>query len=271
MKKILIGLYLSISLCFAFALPRQSLMIGDHKLNYYKVGHGKPVVLIMGYGLTNNFWPKPFIHCLSQDHTLYILDYVHVAKPDMDLMANQVHAFIRRIDLDHPEVIGWSMGGGIALSLANKYPYSVSKLGLISTVVAEPSISQIVPPYTAKDNSTDDKLNYIFGNNIHNYQPKDLAKYKKEMLSGNVFVDKKTLDLQKAVLANWMSNPDNSIMVRHLKVPMNVIIAKHDAILNPQVELQVFDNHPKTKVTVIDSGHASFYEEPHQVCEAVLH
>jgi|GEM_PF-4159009 len=270
MKRVLIGLYLSINLCLVLALPRQSLTIGDHKLNYYKVGHGKPVVLIMGYGLTNNFWPKPFINCLSQNHTIYILDYIRVAKPDMDLMADEVHAFINRTDLDHPEVIGWSMGGGIALALANKYPYSVSKLGLISTVVAEPSISQIVTPYASKDNSTDDKLNYIFGNNIHNYQPKNLAKYKKEMLSGNVFVDNKTLNSQKAVLANWMSNSENSTMVRHLKIPMNVIIAKYDAILNPQVELQVFQNHPKARVTIVDSGHGSFYEAPQQVCEAVL-
>lgn len=270
MSKALIGLFLSINLCFTFALPRQSVTIGDHKLNYYKVGHGNPVVLIAGYGLTNGFWPKPFLKCLSQNHALYILDYIRVAKPDMDLMADQVYAFIRRTDLDHPEVIGWSIGGGIALALANKYPYSVSKLGLISSVVAEPSISQIVAPYVAKDNSTDDKLNYIFGNNIYNYQPKNLVKYKKEMLSGNVFVNNKMLNSQKAVLTNWMSSPDNSTMVRHLKVPMNVIIAKHDAILNPQVELQIFQNHPKTKVTIIDSGHASFYEDPEQVCEAVL-
>ncbi|HLX53314.1 MAG TPA: alpha/beta hydrolase [Aquella sp.] len=270
MKKALIWLFLSINLCCAFTLPKQTLTIGDHKLNYYKVGHGKPVVLIMGYGLTNNFWPKPFIKCLSYSRTLYILDYIQVDKPNMDLMVDEVYTFIRKVDLDHPEVIGWSMGGGVALSLANKYPYSVSKLGLISTVVAEPSISQIVTPYTAKDNSTDERLNYIFGNNIHNYQAKHLPKYKKEMLSEVVFVNEKVLNSQKAMLTNWMSNPDNSTMVRHLKVPMDVIIAKHDAILNPQVELQVFQNHPKAKVAIIDSGHASFYEKPKQVCESIL-
>ncbi|MCC2625640.1 MAG: hypothetical protein K0R14_1513 [Burkholderiales bacterium] len=270
MKKILIGLYLSINLCVALAFSKQSVTINNHKLHYYKVGHGKPVVLIMGYGLTNNFWPKPFIKCLSHGHTVYVLDYIQVDKPDMNMLVDTVHGFIRHADLEHPEVIGWSMGGGIALALANKYQYSVSKLGLISTVVAEPTISQIVMPYTAKDNSDDEKLNYVFGNNIHNYESGNLTKYKQEMLSTNIFVDEKTLSSQKALLSAWMADPDNSLMVRHIKVPMNVVIAKHDSILNPQVQMSVFKNHPKTKVTVIDSGHASFYQHPGQVCDAVL-
>lgn len=270
MKKIIIIFLLSINLCFAAAFNKQTLDMGDTKLNYYKVGHGSPVVLIMGYGLTNNFWPKSFINCLSHNHTLYILDYINVAKPDMNLIVEEVNKFIKLANLDHPEVIGWSMGGGIALSLADKYPYSISKIGLISSIVAEPSISQMVPPYQAKNNSTNEKLDYVFGNNIHGYKTKDLTKYKKEMLSGDVFVNSNTLNLQKGVLANWMANPDNSAMVAHLRIPANVIIARYDAILNPQMELQSFRKYSKAKITILDSGHASFYQFPDQVCKAVL-
>ncbi len=270
MRRILIGLYLSINICFALALPKHSLNINNSKLDYYKVGHGQPVVLIMGYGLTNNFWPKPFINCLSINHTVYILDYISISRPDMNLMVDTVHNFIIQNNLDHPEVIGWSMGGGIALSLADKYRYSVSKIGLISSVIAEPGISQLVTPYEAKDNSDDEKLDYVFGNNIYKYQSKNLSKYKKEMLSNKVFVNDKILALQKAVLANWMSDSANGVMINRIKVPMNVIIAKHDLILNPEVQLQAFNGHPKTQITIMDSGHASFYEDPKQVCEAVL-
>lgn len=275
MKKLFVVFALSLNLCFATALPKQTLKVANNsEINYYKVGQGKPIVLLMGYGLTNNFWPKPFIHCLSQNHTVYILDYINIDKPSMDLIVDEINAFIIKANLDHPEVIGWSMGGGMALSLANKYPHSISKIGVISSIVADPGVSQIVTPYQAVNDSDDERLNYVFGNNIYKYKSKHLAHYKTKFLNKNktVFVNDKTLKLQQAALANWMADEDNYAMMSHIDVPANVVVASHDAILNPQVELYAFKNYPNKYITVIgNSGHASFYQHPQEVCKAVLY
>lgn len=272
MKKIFFSLGLTLNVCFAIALPKQILNINDKKMSYYKIGQGKPVVLLMGYGLTHNFWTKPFIECLSQNHTLYILDYLD--ESSIDLMAMDVNNFIQKTELDHPEVIGWSMGGGVALSLANKYPHVISKIGLLSTVIADPGLPQVVLPYQAVTNSTNEKLDYVFGNNIYGYNSKELNHYKSGMLDKNamIFVNSDTLERQKNALAKWVADEENYNMIGRIKVPANIVIADHDAILNPQVELYGFRNYTNAKITVIDnSGHASFYQYPKQVCKAVLY
>lgn len=270
MKKLLIGVCMLVNLSYAKELTQHSLSLKDGTIDYYKVGQGSPIVLLIGYGLTNNFWPKSFINCLSQEHTLYILNHLSAPKPDMNMLADEVYTFINKLNLDHPELIGWSMGGGIALTVASKYPHSVSSLGIVSSIVAEPSISQIVPPYVAQTNSDDEKLNYVFGNNIYGYESGQLLKYKRQMLSGKVFVTDDVLTSQKMILANWMANPENSTMVSHIRVPAKVVISRHDAILNPEVEYRIFSQYPKAKITIIDAGHASFYQKPDQVCKAVL-
>jgi pimeloyl-ACP methyl ester carboxylesterase len=41
---------------------------------------------------------------------------------DVRLMADDIAALVDHLGLDHPDVLGYSLGGGVALQTAAKYP-----------------------------------------------------------------------------------------------------------------------------------------------------
>jgi pimeloyl-ACP methyl ester carboxylesterase len=107
---------------------------------YREVGHGPPLVLIMGFGGTMDNWAPSFVDQLAADFHVVVLDNAGVGKtaalsPPLTVtgMANQVNALITSLGLGRADVLGWSMGGMIAQALAVLHPAQVSRLVLAAT------------------------------------------------------------------------------------------------------------------------------------------
>ncbi len=107
---------------------------------YREVGHGTPLVLVMGFAGTMDDWAPSFIDRLGASSRVVELDNAGVGKTapvgsplTVTAMANQVSALISSLGLGRTAVLGWSMGGMIAQALAVLHPSQVSKLVLAAT------------------------------------------------------------------------------------------------------------------------------------------
>jgi len=90
-------------------------------------GSGRPVILIPGLGCPGSVWDGTVAHLKAQTHVLDFAGFAgNAAAPgDAPVIAtarDQLVAYIRDRKLDHPVVIGHSMGGFLALWLASEAP-----------------------------------------------------------------------------------------------------------------------------------------------------
>lgn len=102
------------------------LQIDGRKVHYYRAGaRGKPPVILL-HGFTNNglTW-TPLARDLERDHDLVALDAAGHGlsdgpgpDPAPDQLRDDVIAAIGLLELDHPALIGHSMGAGTAAAVA---------------------------------------------------------------------------------------------------------------------------------------------------------
>lgn len=112
-----------------------------HNANfYYEIhGTGQPVILIAGYCCDHLFW-LPILDSLSKNFQVLLFDNRAVGQTTDDnveltakLMAEDVIMLADNLNLKKPNIVGHSMGGGIAQTIASLYPEKINKLCLLNT------------------------------------------------------------------------------------------------------------------------------------------
>jgi pimeloyl-ACP methyl ester carboxylesterase len=109
---------------------------------YYEVhGTGKPILLLHGAFNTINMAFGQLIPELSKTRQVIAVELQgHGRTNDIDRpfsfesMANDVAALLKQLKIDSADVLGYSMGGGVAQQLAIRNPSLVRRLILVSTV-----------------------------------------------------------------------------------------------------------------------------------------
>ncbi|MDK2820228.1 MAG: 2-succinyl-6-hydroxy-2,4-cyclohexadiene-carboxylate synthase [Clostridia bacterium] len=112
-------------------------------INYYVNVHGKgfPLLLLHGFTGSSENW-HPFIKFWEHSFQLIMVDIIGHGKtesPDnakrysMDYVTDDLLELLNKLDLDKINLLGYSMGGRLALSFAIKYPNRVHRLILEST------------------------------------------------------------------------------------------------------------------------------------------
>src|SRR5689334_9633748 len=106
---------------------------------YYEThGTGRPLVLLHG-GLMSGEMFGPILPTLADHHQVIAVDLqghgrtADIDRPiDMRLMADDIAALIDHLGLDQPDVVGYSLGGGVAFHTAVRHPDKVRRLVMAS-------------------------------------------------------------------------------------------------------------------------------------------
>src|SRR3981189_1343397 len=109
---------------------------------YYEThGAGRPLILLHG-GLASGEMFGPVLPLLAARHQIVTVDLqghgrtADIDRPiDVRLMAGDIAALIDHLRLDKPDVVGYSLGGGVALQTAAQYPARVRRLVMVSANV----------------------------------------------------------------------------------------------------------------------------------------
>ena len=104
-------------------------------------GAGRPLILLHG-GLGSGEMFGPILPTLAGRRQVLAVDLqghgrtADIDRPlDVRLMAGDIAALIDHLGLDKPDLVGYSLGGGVALHTAARYPASVGRLVVVSANV----------------------------------------------------------------------------------------------------------------------------------------
>jgi pimeloyl-ACP methyl ester carboxylesterase len=112
--------------------------VGDLSTYYEIHGEGRPTLLLHGAYMTIDMF-GPLLPGLAATRQVIAPELRgHGRTADVEgpityeQMADDTAGLIRHLELEHPDVVGYSMGGGVALQLAIRHPSLVRKLVVAS-------------------------------------------------------------------------------------------------------------------------------------------
>lgn len=124
----------------------QYALVNGINLYYETHGAGRPLILLHG-GLGSGEMFGPVLPLLAAGHQVVAPDLqghgrtADIERPiDVRLMADDIAALIDHLGLDRPDVVGYSLGGGVALHTAAKYPAKVGRLVVVSANIRRDAI-----------------------------------------------------------------------------------------------------------------------------------
>jgi len=107
------------------------------ELYYESHGEGSPLLMLHGGVNPSDMFEAP-LEMMAERHQVYAVHLRgHGFSTDTDapwsyeLMANDVAALLDEIGIDQIDLMGWSLGGGVALQTAIRHPERVGKLIVI--------------------------------------------------------------------------------------------------------------------------------------------
>jgi pimeloyl-ACP methyl ester carboxylesterase len=114
-----------------------TLAIGSKTLAYTKTGHGPAVVIVHGVGGHKEDWVQ-LAETLAPHHTVYAIDMLGFGGSsktgEQITIDEQAAALVALMDdqhVKHADLVGNSVGGWVAATLAAEHPDRVSKLVLV--------------------------------------------------------------------------------------------------------------------------------------------
>ncbi|WP_117209730.1 alpha/beta fold hydrolase [Allorhizocola rhizosphaerae] len=115
-------------------------------LYYESHGSGRPMILLHG-GLGSGEMFAPVLPALTEHHRVITPDLqghgrtADIDRPlDVRLMADDIAALIDHLGLDRPDIVGFSLGGGVALQTAVKHPDKVGRLAVFSAFLRDDAV-----------------------------------------------------------------------------------------------------------------------------------
>jgi pimeloyl-ACP methyl ester carboxylesterase len=109
-------------------------------------GSGRPIILLHG-GLGSGEMFGPVLPLLAERHQVIAVDLqghgrtADIDRPiDIRLMADDIAALIDHLGLATPDLVGYSLGGGVAFQTAVKYPAKVRRLVMVSANIRPDAI-----------------------------------------------------------------------------------------------------------------------------------
>jgi pimeloyl-ACP methyl ester carboxylesterase len=114
---------------------------------YYEThGSGRPLILLHG-GLGSGEMFGPVLPLLAERHQVIAVDLqghgrtADIERPiDVRLMAGDIAALIDHLRLVTPDLVGYSLGGGVALQTAAQHPAKIRRLVLVSANIRPDAI-----------------------------------------------------------------------------------------------------------------------------------
>lgn len=123
------------------------IQVNNIELNYETYGNGLPIILVHGNGETHEIFDK-LVEKLKVNYKVYAIDSRCHGKSQntqtisYDLMAEDIIAFIKELNITSPTFYGFSDGGIIGLLIAIKHPNLLSNLIISGANISPDAITK---------------------------------------------------------------------------------------------------------------------------------
>lgn len=121
-------------------IQSKKIKIDGRDVHYFTAGHGDPLVVIHGGGGDASTWLNNMAE-LADKYTVYVPDLPGFGESQplegdyyIPELTEFVDGFSDKLGLESFNLVGHSIGGGVALNYALKFPHKIRKLVLISSL-----------------------------------------------------------------------------------------------------------------------------------------
>jgi pimeloyl-ACP methyl ester carboxylesterase len=254
------------------------------RIAWTAVGDGPPLLLLNGYAATGADWDPSFLGLLAAHHRVISPDNIGLGRSVLAVdeevggvegMTADSVALLDALAIERAAVVGWSMGGFIAQSLARRAPERVAALGLISThtggpdcVNGEPAVWQRLIDHsgTPREQATR-LLSLLFPPEVAadaDARFGDLVAAAREVLPERV------LFMQEDALVAWHGRP-SALAPAAPSLPVAVVHGGVDTVVPPANAEVLACFHLGATVEIRRAcAHAPMAQEPEQVAAAIL-
>ena len=124
-------------------MPKESfekLQVDGAQIAYRRIGNGRPLMALNGFAATSADWDPSFLDRLASSNEVVLLDNRGIGRStdngrpfDIAQLADDATRVLEALGIERTSLLGWSMGGFIALTLALQHPGRIDRLILLST------------------------------------------------------------------------------------------------------------------------------------------
>jgi pimeloyl-ACP methyl ester carboxylesterase len=245
--------------------------VGDIDMSYRIYGEGYPLLLIMGYGATMNFWEERLLRNLSKKYKVIVFDNRGMGetsaghKPfSIEQFAEDTYELLVALNIKQAHVLGWSMGASIAQELTLRHPEMVNKL-ILNASLCHP---KIFPPELRVAITLESTLGTPSEQGFEWLR----LLFSEEWLRSNkdrikeIFhrhlgdVDSESIAKQAHAIRSWEGTCNRIPFLRHETL---VIDGKDDHILPSENSEYLASKLPNSKLVLIpNAGHALLFQHP---------
>jgi pimeloyl-ACP methyl ester carboxylesterase len=248
------------------------------------VGDGPPLLLLNGYAATGADWDPVFLGALAAHFRVICPDNVGLGRsalPEGDAVGGAAGmcadslALLDALEIERAAVVGWSMGGFVAQSLAREAPGRVTSLGLISThtggpdcVDAGPGVFQQLIDHsgTPREQATR-LLSLLFP---PDRAPEADERFGELVAAARAVLPERVLFMQEDTIVDWHNRP-TSLPALDPPVPTAIVHGGSDTVVPPGNAEVLAAAHPGATVTILsDCAHAPMAQEPEAAAEAIV-
>jgi pimeloyl-ACP methyl ester carboxylesterase len=251
-----------------------TIAVDGAQIAYSRIGKGRPLVMLNGFGATRADWDPSFIDRLASSNELILLNNRGIGGStddgqsfDIAKLADDTARLIESLGIERVSVMGWSMGGFIAQAFALKHADRVEKLVLLSTDaggieadLASPDVwSQLVDTSGRPDEQARRLLFLVF--------PKEVAESFYREFGGVVAAARAQLSVellkrQAAAMDAWHRNGVTS-QLREIRVPALVAAGAEDIVIPASNALKLVNAIPGAWLAQFPhGGHAFMAQYP---------
>lgn len=255
------------------------LSINDAEFYYQLQGKGHPLVLISGYTCDNTFW-APVLDALSAYFQVFTFDNRCIGQTknsaqslSAELLANDVIGLIRQMGFKNPHVIGHSMGGTIAQTVAARYGKELGKLVIMNSssrwrqamLLGLKSLLGMRKEKVSADVILDASLAWIFGESFleNNEKIATLKDMMKEDLDLQTIEDQ---EKQFEILTGF----DGRQQLKNIQSDTLIVYGKQDLISLPDESKWMASQISNAKLVEFDCAHGSVLEIPEKISDLLI-
>jgi pimeloyl-ACP methyl ester carboxylesterase len=248
-------------------------------ISYTQAGQGTPVLLLHGFGEDSSVLPSLF-DVLQQHYLVVLPDLPGSGRSafdagicsSIDNMADAMLALMQSITKEPFVVLGHSMGGYIALAMAEKQPQALRAFGLLHSTAFADSVEKKETrrkaiQFIQANGSGAFLKTSIPGLFSEAFQQSNLAVVQALVEKGNAFLPEALCAYYKAM----MERPDRTAVLANTSVPVLFVIGEFDKAAPMPDVLQQVHLPVQSHVHILrHTAHMGMFEEPERFNKCVV-
>lgn len=248
------------------------------KIHLESHGHGQPLVMVHGWAMHSGIW-RDFARQLAEHYRVICVDLPGHGRSDeveAFTLPNICQQLLEAIDEQHFSVLGWSLGGSVAMAMADVAPERLQRLIVMA---GNPRFVRSVD-WPGIDATTLDGFSGLLSTDVQQTLTRFLALQVNGLAHG-----KPLLQRLKQAMAECRPPSARTLMqgldilrqadlrevMLQTGLPTGLILGGRDRLIPVECAASVKSLNARVEIDLIDdAGHAPFLSHPRQAMAAVL-